>query len=136
MLCETDAEARIRKICLPGTISFSYLNFEKAARWPPVDHILTMRKLQGGDWGSSIVRYMALNHANAVLAIHINMFLALPPNATKAPEKFHRFQGGQYSEQEKKNLERTEWFATVEVCQVTTRIMNEIFHGKNKLTLV
>ena len=91
--------------------------------------MLTMRKLKGGDWGSSIVRCMALNHADAVLAIHINMFLALPPDAMKAPEKFYRFQGGQYSEQEKKNLERTEWFATVEVCRVIGRMitMKRIF---------
>lgn len=57
---------------------------------------------------------MALNH-DEVLAIHINMFLALPPDAAKSPEKFVRFERGQYSDQEKKNLERTEWFATVEV---------------------
>jgi hypothetical protein len=58
---------------------------------------------------------MALNHPNEVLAIHMNMFLALPPNAAKSPEKFLRFEHGQYSDQEKKNLERTEWFATAEV---------------------
>jgi hypothetical protein len=72
---------------------------------------------KGGDWGSSIVRYMALNHADEVLAIHINMFLALPPDAVKAPDKFLRFTRGQYSDQEQKNLERTEWFATMEVRQ-------------------
>lgn len=74
---------------------------------------LTLGK--GGDWGSSIVRYMALNHPDEVQAIHINMFLALPPDATKSPEKFRRFKHNQYSDQEKKNLERTEWFATLEV---------------------
>ncbi|KAH6695604.1 Alpha/Beta hydrolase protein [Plectosphaerella plurivora] len=71
---------------------------------------------QGGDWGSSVVRYMALNDpkAEAVQAIHINMFLALPPSQDKAPEKFARYQNNDYSEQELKNLERTKWFATDE----------------------
>ncbi|EXM26041.1 hypothetical protein V3481_013054 [Fusarium oxysporum f. sp. vasinfectum] len=69
---------------------------------------------QGGDWGSSIVRYMALNHPDAVQAIHINMFLALPPDSRKAPEKYARYQKNDYTEQELKNLERTHWFATEE----------------------
>lgn len=71
--------------------------------------------LQGGDWGSSIVRYMALDHPNVVQAIHINMFLALPPDSEKAPEKFARYRENNYTEQELKNLERTNWFATEEV---------------------
>jgi hypothetical protein len=70
-----------------------------------------------GDWGLSIVRYMALNHTDEVLAIHINMFPALWPDTAKGPDKFLRFARGQYSDQEQKNLERTEWFATVEVRQ-------------------
>ncbi|KAK5046882.1 hypothetical protein LTR84_007236 [Exophiala bonariae] len=69
---------------------------------------------QGGDWGSSIVRYMALNHAEAVQAIHINMFLALPPNRKEAPEKYARYVANDFSQQEIVNLERTNWFATVE----------------------
>ncbi|TVY63011.1 putative epoxide hydrolase [Fusarium oxysporum f. sp. cubense] len=69
---------------------------------------------QGGDWGSSIVRYMALNHPDAVQAIHINMFLALPPDSKRAPEKYARYQKNDYTEQELKNLERTHWFATEE----------------------
>ncbi|KAL4903415.1 hypothetical protein BDW74DRAFT_179832 [Aspergillus multicolor] len=63
---------------------------------------------QGGDWGSSIVRYMALNFPESVQAIHINMFLALPPDHLKEKPK------SEYSEQEQKNMERTEWFATNE----------------------
>lgn len=58
---------------------------------------------------------MALNHSDSVIAIHINMFLALPPDAKKAPEKFARYAANQYSNQELKNLERTHWFATEEV---------------------
>ncbi|KAJ4992482.1 epoxide hydrolase 1 [Stagonosporopsis vannaccii] len=69
---------------------------------------------QGGDWGSSVVRYMALNHPQNVLAIHINMFLALPPDEKKAPQKYARYTANQYSDQEIRNLERTNWFATEE----------------------
>ncbi|KAH7126454.1 Alpha/Beta hydrolase protein [Dactylonectria estremocensis] len=69
---------------------------------------------QGGDWGSSIVRYMALNHSDAVLAIHINMFLALPPKKDHSPAKFARYQSNSYSQQELANLDRTNWFATKE----------------------
>ncbi|KAF7553412.1 hypothetical protein G7Z17_g3641 [Cylindrodendrum hubeiense] len=69
---------------------------------------------QGGDWGSSVVRYMALNHPESVLAIHINMFLALPPSPEKSKEKFERYKNNAYSDQELKNLDRTHWFATDE----------------------
>ncbi|PYI35598.1 alpha/beta-hydrolase [Aspergillus indologenus CBS 114.80] len=69
---------------------------------------------QGGDWGSSIVRYMALNHSDAVRAIHINVLLALPPDEHRSPEKYARYRRNEYSEQEIHNLERTYWFATEE----------------------
>jgi hypothetical protein len=58
---------------------------------------------------------MALNHSDSVIAIHINMFLALPPDATKSPEKFARYKSNEYSEEELRNLDRTHWFATEEV---------------------
>ncbi|KAL4991696.1 Alpha/Beta hydrolase protein [Aspergillus falconensis] len=53
-----------------------------------VSHIFStnahqLRSLSGGDWGSSIVRYKALNYPEAVQGIHINMFLALSPNHFK-----------------------------------------------------
>lgn len=70
---------------------------------------------QGGDWGSSIVRYLALNHPEVVQAIHINMFLAVPPSETRSPEKFRRYTENNYSAQELKNLDRTRWFANEEV---------------------
>lgn len=79
--------------------------------------------MQGGDWGSSIVRYMALNHSNAVRAIHINMLLALPPDEHKSPEKYARYSRNEYSEQEIRNLERTHWFSTEEV-----RSDHPVFH--------
>ncbi|CAI7628050.1 unnamed protein product [Penicillium crustosum] len=69
---------------------------------------------QGGDWGSSIVRYMALNHSDAVRAIHINMFLAIPPVKEKSPTKWTRYKQNDYSDQELRDLDRTKWFATKE----------------------
>ncbi|KAJ6071482.1 hypothetical protein N7499_009496 [Penicillium canescens] len=108
--------------CLPG---YGFSEYSKKAGFGLEQHAECFANLteklgypkyvcQGGDWGSSIVRYMALNHADAVLAIHINMFLALPPDAKKSLNKFLRFARGLYSEQEQKNLERTKWFATME----------------------
>ncbi|RGP66310.1 epoxide hydrolase [Fusarium sporotrichioides] len=42
------------------------------------------------------------------------MFLALPPDETKSLEKFAQYKKNDYSEQELKNLERTNWFANNE----------------------
>ncbi|GKZ30163.1 hypothetical protein AbraIFM66950_008022 [Aspergillus brasiliensis] len=72
---------------------------------------------QGGDWGSSIVRYIALGHPDKVLGIHINMFLALPPSPESSVEKFQRYQNMDYSTQELKNLKRIRWFANNEVSE-------------------
>lgn len=58
---------------------------------------------------------MAYNHPDAVIAIHINMLLALPPDQEKAPEKYEKYQKNDYSEQELKNLDRTNWFSEGEV---------------------
>ncbi|KAG2420061.1 hypothetical protein HFD88_004859 [Aspergillus terreus] len=69
---------------------------------------------QGGDWGSSIVRYMALGYPNVVLGIHINMFLAVPPGPESSVEKFQRYQNMAYEPQELRNLDRTSWFAREE----------------------
>ncbi|OJJ95813.1 hypothetical protein ASPACDRAFT_64282 [Aspergillus aculeatus ATCC 16872] len=62
---------------------------------------------------------MALNHSDAVRAIHINMLLALPPDEHKSPEKYARYRRNEYSEQGIRNLERTHWFATEETKPVT-----------------
>jgi epoxide hydrolase len=41
--------------------------------------------LQGGDWGSSISRFVALNDANHVAGLHLNFCLAGPPPGAKDP---------------------------------------------------
>ncbi|CAJ0538584.1 Ff.00g066250.m01.CDS01 [Fusarium sp. VM40] len=110
-------------VVAPSIPGYGFSQYSKKSGFGLEQHAtcfaLLMKKLgyekyvcQGGDWGSSIVRYMALNHPDAVQAIHINMFLALPPDSKKAPEKFARYQKNDYSNREVKNLERTSWFAT------------------------
>jgi len=41
--------------------------------------------LQGGDWGSSISRFVALNDASHVAGLHLNFCLAGPPPGAKDP---------------------------------------------------
>jgi pimeloyl-ACP methyl ester carboxylesterase len=43
--------------------------------------------LQGGDWGSSISRFAALNDASHVAGLHINFCLAGPPPSVKDPNE-------------------------------------------------
>jgi pimeloyl-ACP methyl ester carboxylesterase len=43
--------------------------------------------LQGGDWGSSISRFAALNDASHVAGLHINFCLAGPPPGVKDPNE-------------------------------------------------
>lgn len=69
---------------------------------------------------------MALDHPEVVKAIHINMFLALPPNKKSSAEKIQRYERNDYSVWEKKNLERTHWFATeeVQIPELTFRLLS------------
>ncbi|KAL5614012.1 hypothetical protein FOVSG1_003075 [Fusarium oxysporum f. sp. vasinfectum] len=109
-------------VVAPSIPGYGFSQYSKKSGFGLEQHAacfaLLMKRLgyekYGGDWGSSIVRYMALNHPDAVQAIHINMFLALPPDSKKAPEKYTRYQKNEYTEQELKNMERTHWFATEE----------------------
>ena len=43
--------------------------------------------LQGGDWGSSISRFVALNDASHVAGLHLNFCLAGPPAGAKDPNE-------------------------------------------------
>jgi len=43
--------------------------------------------LQGGDWGSSISRFVALNDASHVAGLHLNFCLAGPPPGAKDPNE-------------------------------------------------
>ncbi|CAH0021518.1 unnamed protein product [Clonostachys rhizophaga] len=125
LLTEPSSDQQAFHVVAPSIPGYGFSQYSKKKGFGLEQHAACfaqlMQKLgynkyvcQGGDWGSSIVRYMALDHPEAVIAIHINMFLALPPNAKKSPEKFARYQKNDYSEQELKNLDRTNWFATAE----------------------
>ncbi|TDZ36666.1 putative epoxide hydrolase [Colletotrichum spinosum] len=125
LLVNPPADKQAFHVVAPSIPGYGFSQYSKKSGFGLEQHTacfaLLMKKLgyakyvcQGGDWGSSIVRYLALNHVDAVQAIHINMFLALPPKADKSPEKFERFRKNDYSEQALKNLDRTNWFATEE----------------------
>lgn len=43
--------------------------------------------LQGGDWGSSISRFVAINDASHVAGLHLNFCLAGPPSGAKDPNE-------------------------------------------------
>ncbi|KAM0327404.1 hypothetical protein ACHAQA_005690 [Verticillium albo-atrum] len=125
LLTEPSCNRQAFHVVAPSLPGYGFSEYSKKAGFGLEQHAqcfaMLMEKLnyqryvcQGGDWGSSVVRYMALNHPDAVQAIHINMFLALPPVQEKSPEKFARHKNNAYSEQELKNLDRTHWFAADE----------------------
>ena len=43
--------------------------------------------MQGGDWGSSISRFAAINDASHVAGLHLNFCLAGPPPGAKDPNE-------------------------------------------------
>src|SRR5690606_13979900 len=63
-----------------------------------------MRKLgytryyaQGGDWGYSVCRLLAIHHSDSVAAIHVNNLLIAPPTLFKHPMKFLSMVAGMVS---------------------------------------
>ncbi|KAH7120258.1 Alpha/Beta hydrolase protein [Dactylonectria estremocensis] len=125
LLTEPTNGAQAFHVVVPSIPGYGFSSYSKKSGFGLEQHAECFARLmkkigyeeyvcQGGDWGSSVVRYMALNHPEPVLAIHINMFLALPPNPEKSKESFERYKGNSYSDQELKNLDRTHWFATDE----------------------
>ncbi|KAH6638492.1 Alpha/Beta hydrolase protein [Boeremia exigua] len=123
LLTEPPEERQAFHVVAPSIPGYGFSEYSKKSGFGLAHHAecfaLLMKELNyeqyvGGDWGSSVVRYMALDHPESVLAIHINMFLALPPVEKKAPEKYARYVANDYSIQEIRNLERTHWFATDE----------------------
>ncbi|RPA86995.1 alpha/beta-hydrolase [Ascobolus immersus RN42] len=49
---------------------------------------------QGGDWGYSVVRLLALHHSDSVAGIHVNNFIVFPPTLMKHPLKFLSMMAG------------------------------------------
>ena len=65
---------------------------------------------QGGDWGSIILRSVALQHPEAVVGLHINFPVAPPPKITKNPLGLLYLAMGWLTEEEKKQGKRFQWF--------------------------
>ncbi|TFK26520.1 epoxide hydrolase domain-containing protein [Coprinopsis marcescibilis] len=69
---------------------------------------------QGGDWGSLVLRSVALQYPEAVVGLHINFPIALPPSPLKNPLALFWLAIGWLSPEEKRRIERMKWFLTEE----------------------
>ncbi|KAH8660485.1 epoxide hydrolase domain-containing protein [Xylariales sp. PMI_506] len=76
---------------------------------------------QGGDWGSIIIRKIAIEHPDHCRAIHLNMLCAAPPSVFKGPLVIGRLiaaylTGGKVAmtEYESKMFERMKWWMDFE----------------------
>jgi hypothetical protein len=65
---------------------------------------------QGGDWGSLILRGIALSYPNSCRGIHINMVVSLPPKPLQNPLTLLWLVIRWLSPQEKHQLGRLQWF--------------------------
>jgi len=65
---------------------------------------------QGGDWGSFILRSIALSHPESCVGIHLNMIMALPPSPTKNPLTLLWLILRWFTPDEKKRLGRMQWW--------------------------
>jgi pimeloyl-ACP methyl ester carboxylesterase len=65
---------------------------------------------QGGDWGSLILRSMALQHPEAMVGLHINFPVAPAPKVTKNPLGLLYLAMGWLTEEEKRQGERFQMF--------------------------
>jgi len=65
---------------------------------------------QGGDWGSIILRAMALTYPGACIGIHVNFPIPLPPTLTKNPITLLWLVLRWFTPEEKKRLERLQWW--------------------------
>ena len=65
---------------------------------------------QGGDWGSFVLRAMALNYPGACIGIHLNFLLNLPPTLMKNPITLLWLILRWFTPEEKKRLERLQWW--------------------------
>ncbi|OTA60458.1 alpha/beta-hydrolase [Hypoxylon sp. EC38] len=86
------------------------------AQYAEVCHKLMLRlgyekyATQGGDWGFMITRAMGLQYPSHVIASHVNLILAKPPNPLRSPLLILQYVLGWYSAHEKAGLKRTSWY--------------------------
>ncbi|KAF8160808.1 epoxide hydrolase domain-containing protein [Crassisporium funariophilum] len=66
---------------------------------------------QGGDWGSLVLRAMALAHPGSCIGILLNFVIALPPTPTKNPVTLMWLALRWFTPDEKKKLSRMQWWS-------------------------
>ncbi|KAJ4489994.1 epoxide hydrolase domain-containing protein [Lentinula aciculospora] len=69
---------------------------------------------QGGDWGSFILRSVALQHPSSLIGLHINFPLTLPPKPLANPITLFWLAMRYFSSEESKRLKRMQWFYETE----------------------
>ncbi|KAH9477775.1 Putative epoxide hydrolase [Psilocybe cubensis] len=69
---------------------------------------------QGGDWGSFILRSMASSFPKSCIGIHINFLAAKQPSPFTHPLAYLRLLIGDFTPDQKKRIERGQWFFTDE----------------------
>ncbi|KAF8904475.1 epoxide hydrolase domain-containing protein [Gymnopilus junonius] len=65
---------------------------------------------QGGDWGSMILRSMAISYPDSCVGIHLNMIMGLPPSPLKNPLTLLWLVARWFTADEKKRLARMQWW--------------------------
>lgn len=65
---------------------------------------------QGGDWGSIVLRAMALTYPKACIGIHLNFIMTLPPVPMKHPITLLWLILRWFTPEEKKRLARLQWW--------------------------
>ncbi|KIK68327.1 hypothetical protein GYMLUDRAFT_712998 [Collybiopsis luxurians FD-317 M1] len=69
---------------------------------------------QGGDWGSFILRSVALQYPESLVGLHINLPVTLPPKPWRNPVTLFWLATRQFSPEEKKRLARMQFFMKTE----------------------
>ncbi|KAF5392741.1 hypothetical protein D9757_000810 [Collybiopsis confluens] len=69
---------------------------------------------QGGDWGSLILRSVALQYPNSLVGLHINFPVTLPPKPLHDPITLFWLATRWFTPDEKKRLSRMQWFLKAE----------------------
>lgn len=65
---------------------------------------------QGGDWGSIILRALALYHPEALVGLHVNMLICKPPSVWKKPVALFSLVTGWATKEEKEKMEKGMWW--------------------------
>ncbi|KAJ3981601.1 epoxide hydrolase domain-containing protein [Lentinula detonsa] len=69
---------------------------------------------QGGDWGSFILRSIALQHPSSLVGLHLNFPPTLPPKLTTNPTTLFWLAIRYFTPEESKRFKRMQWFLRTE----------------------